>query len=305
MKKVKDLVVLLFLIYITLQVIINSEITMNSVNKSILIFKNSIFPSLFPLLILSELLFNYNLALYFSNYFGLIISKLFKVSKKSSYIFFMSIISGFPSSAKFIKDFYLKKEIDINEATKILLFTHFSSPLFIMGFVKNILGFKYSLLVLITHYFSNIIVGLLFRNYINCFNKNNIIRKSPEPFYVVFKNSLKNSIETLLMILGTITFFLFIIDILNQTISNIYLKYFINSFLEMSNGINFIGLSDLSLKFKTIFITMIISFGGLSIHFQVLNIINKTKIKYQLYLIARLFHCALSGILVFLLLNVY
>ncbi len=72
MKKVKYLVILLFLIYITLQVIINSEITMNSVNKSILIFKSSIFPSLFPLLILSKLLFNYNLALYFSNYFGLI-----------------------------------------------------------------------------------------------------------------------------------------------------------------------------------------------------------------------------------------
>ena len=44
---------------------------------------------------------------------------------------------------------------------------------------------------------------------------------------------------------------------------------------------------------------MIISFGGLCIHFQVLSIIDG-KIKYQPYLLARLLHAIISGMLVFI-----
>lgn len=303
MKKIKSLMILIFLIYITLQTLIHSEEVIESVLTSINIWKNSIFPSLFPFFILSELLINYGLSDYMTKIFSPFMNKLFKISGRTSFIFFMSMLSGFPSSAKYTKALYEKNEINEFEATKILMFSHFSNPLFILGFVSLFLNKNICLLILIIHYTTNIIIGLIFRNYYTSIEKNIIIKRSERKFGVALGEAIKNSIDTLLLILGTITFALIINTIINQLDLNIYFKILINSFLEMSGGINYIGNSILPLNIKAVLITMILSFGGISVHFQVVSILSNTKIKYQPYLIARLLHCAISGILVFILFN--
>ena len=49
---------------------------------------------------------------------------------------------------------------------------------------------------------------------------------------------------------------------------------------------------------KVILITSIISFGGLSVHAQVLGIISSKKIRYKYFLYARIVHSILAIILV-------
>lgn len=39
----------------------------------------------------------------------------------------------FPSNAKYTKELYLEGSINEHEASKILMFTHFSNPLFLLG----------------------------------------------------------------------------------------------------------------------------------------------------------------------------
>lgn len=96
--------------------------------------------------------------------------------------------------------------------------------------------------------------------------------------------------------------FLIITTILDKHFHlNIYLKTILTSIMEMTQGLKHVSLLNVSLKTKSIIMAMIISFGGLSVHTQVLSFISDTKIKYTPFLIARIFHAILAGILVFIL----
>ena len=68
----------------------------------------------------------------------------------------------------------------------------------------------------------------------------------------------------------------------------------------MTQGLKYISILDLPLKIKTIISTMFISFGGISVHMQVVSILSDTKIKYFPYLVARVIHALIAGLLIFL-----
>lgn len=68
------------------------------------IWITNIFPSLFPILIISDLIISTDLIKIITDITGPVFNKLFKVSKYSSYVFVMSALSGCPSNAKYIKD---------------------------------------------------------------------------------------------------------------------------------------------------------------------------------------------------------
>ena len=93
--------------------------------------------------------------------------RLFKLKGACAFGFVMSLISGFPSSAKYVRELFISGNINCIEASKLLIFTHFSNPLFVLGtisvlFLKNK---KVGFLILATHYIGNIFVGLIFRNF--------------------------------------------------------------------------------------------------------------------------------------------
>ncbi|MBE6160045.1 MAG: hypothetical protein E7157_03240 [Lactobacillales bacterium] len=299
-------IIMIFLIVVAYLILLNSSIVINTVVQAIEIFKNSIFPSLFPFFIISELLVNYGFVEFISKLFKPIMNNFFKINSKCAFILVMSMISGFPSNSKYTKDLYLKGEINELEATKILMFTHFSNPLFILGaisitFLNNK---KIGLFILIIHYLTNFIVGFLLRNIIKTpiNNTNMNIKKETLSFSNILSTSILNAFNTLFLILGTIIVFLVITNLLNEYIVfNPYIKGIISGILEMTGGISNISILDITLKQKSTIIGMILSFGGISVHMQVKSIISDTPIKYQPYLIARLLHSSITGLLIYFL----
>lgn len=297
MKKTFNFVILLFFLYIILQIITNSSLFIDCVQDSIIIWKDRVFPTIFPFLIMSEFLINYGFINIINYLFGRIFKFIFNTNGTVAYIFFMSIISGFPSSSIYINDLYKKNLISLESSNKALLFCHFSNPLFIIGFIESELGIKYACYILFIHYLSSIIVGLISRKLDN--GKEIINKHIIKPFGTVLKNSITKGIDNLLLILGTIIFFNIVINSLNLIEFPTFVKYIINIFLELTNGINFILDSFLPFKYKCLLITMLLSFGGLCVHFQVISVLEDTKIKYQNYLLARLIQAIISGILIF------
>lgn len=293
MKKILNFLLLILFVYITIYVFTNQNIIKTCVFNGINIWFYQILPNLFPMFILSCFLLNYGFAYYLAIIFEKPFRLLFKVNGISTYIFFMSMLSGFPSGAKYIKELYSDNLINKQEATKLLTFTHFASPLFIIGFIGSLIGIKMALFTLFVHYSTNIIIGVIFRNYSDLNTKK--ITISQKPFGVVLNNSIKSTIDTLLMILGTIIFFNIINSIIINTNLPILFKYIVNISLEMTNAINY--LKEINCL-NVMLIVMVLSFGGICVHFQVLSIISDTKIKYQPYLLARLLHALISGMLV-------
>ncbi|MBR3897953.1 MAG: hypothetical protein IKJ43_01585 [Bacilli bacterium] len=317
MKKIESILIMIFLLFTGYEILTESESILNSVSFSLNIFKNNVFPSLFPFFVLSNLLVNYGLVEFMSNIFKGFMNKFFKINSRCAFIFFMSIISGNPANAKYTRELYLNGDIDRFEAIKVLSFSSFASPLFILGTVSVFLNnYEAALLVLICHYVGNFIVGLLLRNYhpsnledkasfkkaINEMHRKRISNK--DSFGVIITNSLIQSINTLLLILGVITVCLVLTTIINNifSINDVY-RSALNGFIEMTQGLKYIGMEDIPLRLKSTLTVMIISFGGLSVHMQIMSILNDTDIKYLPFLCMRLLASLISSFLLFISFN--
>lgn len=219
----------------------------------------------------------------------------------------MSMFSGFPGNGKLIKEQLDNKNINEYEANKLLCMTHFSNPIFII-YTIGIQIFhnkKIGFIILISHYITNFLTGLLFKNIYYLEEEN--IKKEEKiflPFIQLLKKSITNTFNNIIPIYGIIIFFSLLTTIINNYLQiNPFSLSIINGLLEISNGIFFIQNLSINPITLAIIITFFISFGGLSIHIQIMSLLSKYHINYYLYLLSRIIHASLSSIIVFLLLT--
>ena len=282
--------VLFTLLIFTFFLITRNKEVLETVSFSISIWKDNLFPTLFPFFVISNLLIQYG--------FVEIIGDLFK--SNCIYVLFISLFSGFPSGAINTVNLLNNNKITLEEANYLLTFTHYANPIFIIGFIGNILGIRIACIILISHVLSGLLIGLIFKPKNSLSKKNIKISNTYNiPIGTAFNKAIKDSLNTIFMLLGIITIFL-IFSCLINTYFNLSseVSLMISGILEMTQGINKLLYLDISLYFKTIITTLFISFGGLSVHMQVLSIISLDKIKYKPFLIARIIHSILAIMLV-------
>lgn len=295
----KTITLFLFGILIFL-ILINSNEIMESIRFSFNLCISNLFPSLIPFMLLSNILINYNFFIDISDIFKKLM-KIFKVNKNCSFAFIMSILSGSPSNAKYLKDLYDNNLINIEDIQNCLNFCHFTNPIFVLTTIGHsfLNDKKLGLIILIAHYLSNIIIAL--------FNKNNkeIIEtnlkiKTNSNFINILKDSIINTINTLFLILGIITTSIIITTLINN-IFNINNNYkYLYGFIEITQGLKYLSLSNMNIYIKTIISSFFISFGGFCIHAQTFSILDNKKIRYLPYFKSRLISAILSSLLTLL-----
>ncbi len=301
MKKYSNLIIIMITFIILILILFNKEIVSNTIITSFYIWFNTLVPSMLPMFILSDILINYNFISFIPNKITNIISKIFNISKGAVLVLFISLIAGFPSNGVAIKSSYDLKLISKEEASHLLLFVHFANPLFILQtigifYLKNN---SFGIIILISHVLSAFLIGILLRNK-NHLTKDNYISKNykSQSFTKIFSDSIKKSINTLLMVSGTVTSFLVISTLICHVFNlNIYLEVFVKSILEMTMGLSSLSNLLISDVYKVVLASAIISFGGLSIHMQVASSID--DIPYINYLKGRLLHLVISSLISF------
>lgn len=153
---------LIGLTIITIFIFKNNFIIQDAILKSCNLFITKLFPSLFPMMIISDLFIYFGLPEFLCKHFGKIFQKLFSTSPYGAFIFFISCFSGSPTNAYLIKNLTNKNYITVEEASKILSFSFFSNPLFLYTMLslifKNDLKIVFTLLLL--PYFVNIFIGI-------------------------------------------------------------------------------------------------------------------------------------------------
>lgn len=274
----------------------HSSIVFDAVNSSINIWKNNLLPSMFTFYILSDVLINYGLIEILSYILYYPLNRIMGFNNNEIYVFFMSMLLGFPGSAKLINSLLENNSINKEEGQKLILFTHFSNPLFILNIVSiSILNNKkIGIYVLLSHYLGNIIIALLLKKKKRIEKPNCKIIIKEKNFMKLLTNSINNTIDTSLLVLGIITVFSIISCILELHLNN-NLSLIISMFLELTKGLNIIKDTSLTIYYKGLLSTILLSFGGICVHMQVFGILAKDKIKYVPFLIARIFHSIISG----------
>jgi sporulation integral membrane protein YlbJ len=302
---------------------------------------NILIPSLLPFLIGANLLINLKVM----DILGVFLEKpsriLFNVPGKSSLIFAISILSGYPIGSKLTSNLRQNNQISKVEAQRLASFCSTSGPLFIVGSVG--IGMfnnsKIGYFILLCHYIGALSIGILFRFYntssdIKSYNSNTSIltrlkkiifyEDEEKGFYSIFGDSVRNGINTILVVCGFVIVFSVLFKILTvlkfiDLISSILFVFFhpfnisieviqafISGLFEITIGCNNVSLlSGTSLIFKISICTFIISFSGISILAQCCNFLSHTDINIPLYIFGKLLHGVNSFLLCYILYPIF
>lgn len=310
-KKIYNLMILIILLTILFLILSFPKEIVESVKESIILWKDNVFPTLFPFFLISDLLINYGFIELIGELTKRITNRLFNLPGEASFAIVLSMISGSPSNAKYIKKLLDEKKITEKQAEYLLCFTHFSNPLFILGTVSILLNdIKIGTIILISHFIGNYILGIFLKTKekinIEKINLRKAInnmynKKKNTSFSISLSESIFKNINTLILILGIIITFTVLSTIINNLLNTNKLNIsLISGILEMTQGIKKISLLNIPINIKASIITIFLSFGGISIHMQVFSILSDTKIKYKYYLISRIIHSLISSILVYI-----
>ena len=296
----------ILLFFVILSMVVNPEKYIAVTLNSILIWATVVLPSIFPFLVYTKFLTKLKLVDHFANLCTPITRFLFNTDGLSSYIYIMSIMSGYPVGAKLTTDLYLEGKIDRGTAHRTICFCTNCGPMFIIGTVGVglLLSKQAGYIILIAHLLGAIINGIVYRNY----HKNdkkilkaNIEQSSTDNFLSETAISSANS----MFIVGTyIIVFFILIEFLNRLFSmnnTTILNALFNGFLEITHGAKDIALLPISMNFKIILSTAILSFGGIATAFQSFAFIKKIEYSFKFFFLQKLTHCIFSTIIACLL----
>ena len=325
----KNLIIPSTFVLFTICLIIFSSSNLLAARNGLELWANSVFPSLFPFFVATELLSYTNFTNILGKCLNKIIKPLFNIRGEGAFAFIMGIISGYPVGAKIACNLRNSNICSKEECERLLSFTNNSGPLFIIGtigigmFGSSLIG----ILLLITHVLACITVGILFRFWKNS-NKPTHFLSNKETKYLkknnnvylsnlgeVIGKSISTSISNILNIGGFIVIFSVIISILKN--SNILLilepffeflhiptklaENFLLGLVEITNGIFTISnIPQKKLSINIILSSFLLGCGGISILLQVWSIVSKTDLSIKPYIIGKILHGLFAGFYTFI-----
>lgn len=282
----KRVFILSFIFFMLIVFIINSNYLMFQVLDYTKLFITKLFPAVFIFFILASLLIDYG--------FVEFISKIFHVNGAIFYVILMSIISGFPSGSKYIRELLDKKIINLNTANYLISFTHFPNPLFVFGTVNQVVDNNIlCIYILISLIGANILIGIITNPREKTLFSNETVNHYSFPHYL--SSAINSSLRVVVLIYGTSLFFFLISTFIIKYINlSFYGNILISGLFDLTKGVistNFIP----NIILKCIFIISFISFGSISIHMQVKNMIESSGILYKNFFVGRIFQIIISS----------
>jgi len=297
-KKDYSNIIIILLITLLFFIILSPTLVITEVKTALTVFITKYFPSVFPIYIITDLLINYHFPLKLAKKLQFFCKKVFHCDGNALFVILMSMISGFPSGAKYTRKMLDDGMISLNTANYLITFTHFSNPLFILGTCFLITHNKrLTIFILISHFLANFIIAFIIRPKVIERTKIPTYSKDSD-FITTLSSSIFKTFRLMFLILGTSILFFVLSGVLFKIIS-FRGSFLITGLLEVTKGISHIPQS-LSPLLQGMIILLFLSFGSLSIHMQVLSIISNSPILYRNFLLSRISQVGISIFLFYL-----
>lgn len=263
-----------------------------------------IIPSLFPFTVCSVFFQKSGGLLWLADRLNKVTTKLLKLTGTEFSVIFLSLIGGYPIGAKMIDELYLRGDLDIVSAKKLLRFTVNPSPAFFILVVGvNIFkNFYVGVILLISNLFACFILNCLFSNksktsFIN--SKRTTIKG--ENFSDCFVGSVISGAEITINICSFVILFSAISEIVKLLPIKFETYCYISPLLEISLGINEIS----KLGIPTFFYSFFLSLGGLSTICQVKQSAKNIKPTFLYLFFYRFIHSIFSALITMMLLKIF
>jgi len=326
-KQFQRLIIIFLALIIIILIISFPKQSLSAALKGLNTWLNVVLPSLLPFFIVSDIMIQLGFVDFLSAMLNPIMKPLFNCPGHSSFVWIMSMASGYPMEAKLVASLYEEGSISKVEGQRMLAFCNTSGPLFMIGAVGigMLQSPKAGKIIAVSHYTAALVLGLLFRFYGR--QKDNTRTYSTKPKIKsafqelllgnsksnkslgnILSSSVKSSMESQVLIGGFIILFSVIINLLipeqAANNSNLSANKWIFSFprewqlmkplgagiLEITTGCQLLGDSIADFKNKLIAASFIIGWGGFSIHSQAISLLANTDLSIGLYLVSKFLH---------------
>lgn len=258
----------------------------------------NVLPSILPFIFFTKVLGTTGTVEKFSSLFKKPCEFLFNTPQISSYVFFMSIISGYPIGAKITSDLYLNGKLSRAEAFRMTSFCSTSGPMFIIGAVGSIMlkNAMYGYIIFVSHILGAILNGIIYRK----------IKVKEIPFSE--QHEKKSSLDLSTIVLDTslsvisvgviIAIFFVIITSFSPILGFLPPKTsaLFEGIIEITKGCIDIAKSYNDFG-KILACTFVISFGGISTILQSLTMLEKLKMPFPLFILQKFSHAVLSTLI--------
>ena len=288
----------IFVLYIIINMVIFPDLYISQTLNGITAWAFNVLPSVLPFIFLTKVLSQLGTVEKFSNIFSKPCEKLFKTPAVSSYVFLMSIISGYPVGAKMTADLYEAGKISKRDAFKMTSFCSTSGPMFIIGAVgigmlKNV---TFGYIIMISHIIGALLNGLLYSK-INVKEdktplQNKAAKNSADLSSIVLDSALS------IISVGTIIAIFFVIITSLSPIFNLLpspLASILEGLIEITKGCIDIS-SSINSIWSVAACTFVISFGGISTILQSITMLNKLNMPIKLFVLQKITHAILATI---------
>ena len=131
-KKLLDIFIILICVFIFIELLVRRDLIYSSIIYALNIWVKNLIPALFPFFIISDILINYNIIYFIPKRIKDFCKVIWGLTDNMLMILLLSMLSGFPSNARNTRILYDTGKISLDEANHILIFSHFSNPIFIL-----------------------------------------------------------------------------------------------------------------------------------------------------------------------------
>ena len=274
-----------------------ADVAANYMREGLTLCARAIVPSLFPFMVLSELLVTSGLGEWLSLPLERPLGKLLGLPRAGCCAVFLGLLCGFPIGARCAILAYEKGTLDQNECERALACSSIPSSAFLISTVGTTLweNSKFGVFLYIFAVFSALLSGILLYVLQKTKKRAKEKRAFSPPAKVhfeagMFPTAIKNATLNTLLICAYVVFFCTLtgtVDlVINRFTANDITHAILSALLELSGGVS--AASNLANQRLAIILTGVtVGWSGLSIHCQMLSLCDGNNLSTRPYLAAK------------------
>lgn len=279
------------------------QISLEASKTGLLLWFDTILPTLLPFLVLSQLILKTSYIHYFQKFLGPVFKKVFHCSEAGAFCAICGFLCGYPVGARLISLQMQDGILNQEEGQYLLSFCNNISPMFCISFgILHAIGSENILIYLLIIYGSALLFGFLTRP-----------TEKQRATYETKKqtSSAKNIFQLIdvciidsFLILIKLCGYLILFSIISHGIlyflpkQKIYLNAFITAFLEITNGLSHIAKLPNGIL-RSAYGVAALSFGGLCCILQTSSVISDTNLSLRKYILHKTITTGIALILFF------
>lgn len=281
------------------------DVAITSMHAGLRLCANTVIPSLFPFMVISELLVKSGAASLLGKLVCPLFSPIFGLSKDGSAALVMGTLSGFPVGARTAAGLYEEGKISKQELSFLLCFCNNPSSAFVISaigislFGCRTLGVLFYAVTLLSAATVGIVCRFLFKASKD--TTPTTVPCDPPPREkrqgaVILTECIADSARSMLSVCAFVSFFSVWTGCLNAAFSGVPLPDTLRAlavgFFELTGGVSYAA-SCASVQNGMDVCAFLLGWSGISVHFQIMSICQRCQISFRPYFAAK----AATGVL--------